>query len=64
MDSPTLRRLFHDEEPVHSLRNLTDEEKKAYTMVAIAQAKNNYQPRNITVNPEQGKPSANICKGS
>ncbi|XP_057829734.1 uncharacterized protein LOC131040795 [Cryptomeria japonica] len=28
-DIPSLRRLFHNEDQVHSLRNLTDEEKKA-----------------------------------
>ncbi|XP_059070571.1 uncharacterized protein LOC131860207 [Cryptomeria japonica] len=52
-DIPSLRRLFHNEELVHSLRNLIDEEKKAYTVAVVAQAKNNYQLRNIIVNPEQ-----------
>lgn len=62
MDTLALRRLFHDEELVHSLRNLIDEEKKAYTMAAVAQAKSNYQLRNITVNEEQGKPSEIFAK--
>ncbi|XP_057817046.1 uncharacterized protein LOC131030327 [Cryptomeria japonica] len=35
-DIPSLRRLFYNGELVHSLRKLIDEEKKAYTVVAIA----------------------------
>ncbi|XP_059068488.1 uncharacterized protein LOC131858995 [Cryptomeria japonica] len=62
VDTLALRRLFHEKEPVHSLRNLTYEENKAYTMAIIAQAKSNYQLRNITVNPEQGKPSGIFSK--
>ncbi|XP_059076674.1 uncharacterized protein LOC131875951 [Cryptomeria japonica] len=57
-DIPSLRRLFHNEEPVHSLRNLTDEEKKSYTVAAVAQAKTNYQLRNRIVNQEQDSGAA------
>lgn len=62
VDAPALRRLVHDEDPVHSLRNLTDEEKKVYTVAAVAQEKSNYQLRNRIVNPEKGKPSGIFAK--
>ncbi|XP_057851725.1 uncharacterized protein LOC131061889 [Cryptomeria japonica] len=50
-DTPTLRKLFQ-EEIVPSLRNLTEEEKKAFTVATIEQVESNYQPRNRNVNNE------------
>ncbi|XP_059071745.1 uncharacterized protein LOC131869783 [Cryptomeria japonica] len=56
-NTPILRKLFQ-EEAVPSLRNFTEEEKKAFTIVAIEQVKSNYQLKNRNVNNEQGKPAS------
>lgn len=42
VDIPFLRRLFHNGEPMHSLRKLTNEENKTYTVAEVAQEKSNY----------------------
>lgn len=62
VDTLALRRLFHDKEPMNSLRKLIDEENKTQTMAAVAQAKSNYQLRNKIVNLEKGKPSGIFAK--
>ncbi|XP_059070592.1 uncharacterized protein LOC131860226 [Cryptomeria japonica] len=60
-DIPALRKLFQ-EKAVSSLRNLTKEEKKAFTIVVVEQVNRNYQLRNRNVNNEQGKATSIFAK--
>lgn len=60
-DIPALRRLFQDD-TVPSLRNLTEEERKAFSIVVVEQVKRKYHLRNRNVNNEQGKPASVFAK--
>ncbi|XP_059067603.1 uncharacterized protein LOC131858388 [Cryptomeria japonica] len=60
-DIPSLRTLFQND-IVPSLRNLTEEENKAFTIATVEQVKSNYQLKNRNVNNEQGKPTSVFAK--